>query len=609
MLTPKQLQSLPKPLTDIYSELSDFVLQDIAMRISKAAKITDTAEYQLYRARALGMSKDEITAEIARINGVAQIKIEELIREAAERSDEFDRRMLGVGSTADDRQLQKLMAAQIEQTRGLCTNLTGTLGFAQRTADGRMVYGSATDFLRKQMDMAQMKVMTGVCDYNTAIRQACYALADSGLRTVYYASGRSDRIEVAVRRALMTGVSQLTQKISEQNAAEFGADGWEISAHMGARPSHAVYQGRQYPDSQYETIVLPLITDYNCRHSAYPIIMGVTKPAYTDEELRALDPPPFTYEGRPYTAYEAQQQMRKMERAMRRQKDRCVVADAVGDKDAFTAASIKLRRQKDYYEDFCKAAGTYTEYERTFVAGYDRHLAGKTGAVTKAQNKFKNAQITLDQIHPLTKDGNGGIIKEKTFKTFSNGDEVNEFFGGKGVLQKKNSAEGKWLKSLSAGEEQVVSDYCGDEYYDLNAYLRHIGDWKSLNSDYMDKFVKNLDSAIDKFELTDNITVFRGVDKNAISNLDLKRLVGEIYEDKGYMSTSPIRPNIVEDRPVLFEIQVPLGKGKGAYVNSLSGFKDEEYEFLLKRGTKCVVTSVDLTGDKPIIRMRVIDDD
>ncbi|MDE5576690.1 MAG: phage minor capsid protein [Oscillospiraceae bacterium] len=410
MLTPKQLQNMPKPLTDIYSELSDFVLQDIAMRIAGAAKITDTAEYQMYRARALGMSTDAIKKEIARINGVAEAKIEELIREAAERSDEFDRKMLGVSGgvpLADNTQLQKLMAAQIEQTRGLCTNLTGTLGFAQRTADGRMVYGSATDFLRKQMDMAQMKVMTGVCDYNTAVRQACFALADSGLRTVYYASGHSDRIEVAVRRALMTSVSQLTQKISEQNAAEFGADGWEISAHVGARPSHAVYQGRQYSNSQYETIVLPLITDYNCRHSAYPIILGVTKPAYTDEQLAALDPPPFTYEGRRYTAYEAQQQMRKMERAMRRHKDRCVVADAIGDKDAFTAASIKLRRQKDYYEDFCKAAGTYTEYERTFVSGYNRHLASKTGAVTRKQNAFKNAQITL------TNPANGGIIKKE----------------------------------------------------------------------------------------------------------------------------------------------------------------------------------------------------
>ena len=198
------------------------------------------------------MSTDAITAELARINGVAETKIEELIRVAAEQSDELDRRMLGVNEGSTE-QFQKLINAQIEQTRVLCTNLTETLGFAQRTADGQIVYGSATDFLRKQMDMAQMKVMTGVCDYNTAVRHACFALADSGLRTVYYASGRSDRIEVAVRRALMTSVSQLTQKISEQNAAEFGADGWEISAHIGARPSRAVYQGRQYPNGYHDT--------------------------------------------------------------------------------------------------------------------------------------------------------------------------------------------------------------------------------------------------------------------------------------------------------------------------------------------------------------------
>lgn len=419
MLTPQQLQNLPKPLTDIYEELSEFVLRDIARRIAGAAKITDTAEYQLYRARELGLSTKEITEELARINGVSEEKIAELIFDAAQKSDEFDRRMLtgNDGSAlplSENEQLQKLMAAQIKQTNGTCKNLTGTLGFAERNANGQVVYSSLTDFLRKQMDMAQMKVATGVTDYNTAIRQACNTLAESGLRTVYYASGRSDRIEVAVRRALMTSVSQLTQKISEQNAEEFGADGWEISAHMGARPSHAIYQGRQYPNSQYETIVLPLINDYNCRHSAYPIIMGVTKPSYTEKELAALDPPPFTYEGKQYTAYTAQQQMRKMERKMRKQKDLCITADAAGDKEKFTAASIKLRRQKDIYEDFCKAAGTYTEYERTFVAGYGRRLGAKTGAITRKQNRQKNLQI------PLTDLDKGDIIKEERKRFIDN---------------------------------------------------------------------------------------------------------------------------------------------------------------------------------------------
>lgn len=401
MLTPKQLKNLPRGLTDAYSELSEFILRDIARRIAKGAKITDTAEYLMYRAKALGLSTDEITAKIAEINGVSEDAIDELIRSAAEQSDEFDRKMLGESVWSgtplkENKQLQNVMAAEIKQTRNACENYTQSLGFAERNAGGRVVHSSLGDFLLKQMDSAHMKVVNGATDYNTAIRQACNALAASGVRTVYYDSGRSDRIEVAVRRAVMTSVSQVTQKISEQNAKELGADGWEISAHAGARPSHAIYQGRQYPASRYESIVRPLIEDYNCRHSAFPIILGVSEPVYTEEELQNIDPPPFTYEGRTYTAYEAQQQMRKMERAMRKQKDRCIVADAAGDDETFTAASIKLRRQKDIYEDFCKAADSYTEYERTYVAGYNRRLATKTGAVTKKQRAFERAQVRLD---------------------------------------------------------------------------------------------------------------------------------------------------------------------------------------------------------------------
>ena len=216
------------------------------------------------------------------------------------------------------------------------------------------------------------------------------------MRTIDYESGRSDRIEVAARRALLTSVAHVTHRISEQNGEELGADGWEMSAHSGSRPSHAVYQGRQYTQEQYERIIKPLISEPNCRHDVFPIILGVSEPVYTEEELRNIDQPPFTYEGRKYTAYEASQQMRKMERAMRKQKDRCIVADAAGDEESFTAASIKLRRQKDIYEDFCKAADSYTQYERTYVAGYNRRLAGKTGAVTRRQREFEKAQMTLE---------------------------------------------------------------------------------------------------------------------------------------------------------------------------------------------------------------------
>jgi len=401
MLTPEQLQNLPQELTDLYDQLSEFILRDIARRIAKGAEITDTAEYQLYRARSLGLSTDEIAAKIAEINGSSASEINRLIREAAAQSDEFDRKMLGADKGAavpleENAQLQKLISAQIAETAGKCENLTNTMGFADHDFLGRVYYLSMTDMYRREMDSAHMKVVTGATDYMTAIRQACNKLAASGVRTIDYESGRSDRIEVAARRALLTSVAHVTHRISEQNGEELGADGWEMSAHSGSRPSHAVYQGRQYTQEQYERIIKPLISEPNCRHDVFPIILGVSEPVYTEEELQNIDQPPFTYEGRTYTAYEASQQMRKMERAMRKQKDRCIVADAAGDEEAFATASIRLNRQKYIYEDFCKAADSYTEYERTYVTGFNRSIAARSG-VAAIKKEYKLIASTLDK--------------------------------------------------------------------------------------------------------------------------------------------------------------------------------------------------------------------
>lgn len=465
MLTPEQLQNLPQELTDLYDQLSEFILRDIARRIAKGAKITDTAEYQLYRARSLGLSTDEIAAKIAEINGSSAAEINRLIREAAAQSDEFDRKMLGADKGAaipleENAQLQKLISAQIAETAGKCENLTNTMGFADHDFLGRVYYLSMTDMYRQEMDSAHMKVVTGATDYMTAIRQACNKLAASGVRTIDYESGRSDRIEVAARRAILTSVAHVTHRISEQNGEELGADGWEMSAHSGSRPSHAVYQGRQYTQEQYERIIKPLISEPNCRHDVFPIILGVSEPTYTEEELQNIDQPPFTYEGRKYTAYEASQQMRKMERAMRKQKDRCIVADAAGDEDSFTAASIKLRRQKDIYEDFCKAADSYTQYERTYVAGYDRRLAGKTGAVTRKQREFEKAQIRL------TEEKNRAIIEQEKrkeqFRSDLKSGKINTSLDVKN--QKKHIISPEWknnvrqqIKKLHDGDTKAAS--------------------------------------------------------------------------------------------------------------------------------------------------------
>lgn len=393
MLTPDELAALPESLMDMYGELNIFVLEDIARRIKKAGEITETAEFQMYVLQALGESNRAIRDKTAEITGLAKAEVNRLLKEAAKRSDEFDRRVFKAAKAVaipleENEALQQILAAQIKQAGDNIENITKTMGFADLDVNGKVVFQEKTAMLRKLLNEAHAKIITGATDPTTAIRQATNKLIDSGVRTINYESGHTERVDVAVRRAVMTGTSQVTNRISEANAELFGADGWEISAHAGARPSHAIHQGRQFPQSQYETIVKPLIDDYNCRHSAFPIIMGVTEPMYTEEQLAHIDPPPIEYEGKMYTAYEATQQQRKMERYIRKQKERCVVAEAADDKEAFTTASIRLKRQESIYKDFSEQAGLYTRSERMQVHGFGRSQAQKAVWANKKETEI-----------------------------------------------------------------------------------------------------------------------------------------------------------------------------------------------------------------------------
>jgi hypothetical protein len=409
MLTPEELKILPEGIASLYAELSEFILQDISRRIAKGARITDTAEFQIYRAQSLSMSNRQISNRIAEINRISAQEVTRLYREAAERSDMFDRRVLRQLTSAgvplsENLFLQQLIVAQGERTAGDFANFTRTMGFVTRE-NGRAVHTALSEMYVRELDMAHMKIATGAVDYNSAIQAAYNKLAASGVRHIDYKSGISRELYTAVRQSVLHGTSQITQNISEQNAAMFGADGWELSAHAGARPDHAEHQGKQFSASQYESIVLPLVSDYGCRHSAFPIILGLSEPMYTDEELRNIDPPPFTYEGKTYTAYEASAQQRLMEREMRRQKNLAVCAKASGDEDAFRTASIKLARQKEVYADFSQKAGLFTQYERTQVYGFDRSVSAFSRAEVKRElDKYTRFVYNRDGTIRITDD-------------------------------------------------------------------------------------------------------------------------------------------------------------------------------------------------------------
>jgi hypothetical protein len=202
---------------------------------------------------------------------------------------------------------------------------------------------------------------------------------------VNYASGWRNRADVAVRRAVMTGVTQISAQYSEKSAELLGTPLREVSAHRGARDvdgpkgweNHKKWQGKVYAMGEhprypniYDVCGLGDVTGLegaNCRHMHFPFVEGVSERTYTDEQLAALDPPPFAYQGREYTAYEATQKQRQLETAIRAQKRRVLAFESAGEEQDAQDAKTRLKRLESEYRAFSKAAGLPEQFERARI--------------------------------------------------------------------------------------------------------------------------------------------------------------------------------------------------------------------------------------------------
>lgn len=389
MLTPDELRALPEGVVDHFTELEAELLGDIARRIRTAGTMTNSAEWQMMRLQELGASADHIKKRLRQTLGMSREEIDRLYLEAAVRSARFDEELLNkLGKSTKDTinkpYIQQTIGAAREQAGAELENLTGTMAF--RLKDGRTLGVEAA--FQHALDDTQWQIMSGGVDSETAIRNAVRELADSGLRSVHYASGTQRTIEAAVRACVMTGISQITGQISEANADAMGTDIVETSAHPGARPDHVPWQGRRFSlrGDTPEYPNLSRVTGYkvdpgglkgpHCRHDFYPVIPGISEPAYTQEELERLaNPPDIPYQGRVYTYYEATQKQRQIERSIRQSKRRLIGYREAGLEEACTAERIKLRRLNELYSDFSQKTGLVEQRERTFAAGWKKKKA------------------------------------------------------------------------------------------------------------------------------------------------------------------------------------------------------------------------------------------
>ena len=220
-------------------------------------------------------------------------------------------------------------------------------------------------------------------------------------------------------------------------------------------------------------------------------------------------------------------------------------------------------------------------------------------------NGFKKVQVQKAMEQPK-------VFREEDYRAFETGEQTNDFFyyddEKRGLMARKKSAHGQWTSGLSQEEARAIGQYCADGYYDINNYWRKYGDWQDINAERVKHQTEMLDGVIARYDLKEPIKVYRAIQPEAFESYwdDIQRIVGTEYTDAGFMSTSPIKTSTAVNKDCIMELFIPSGKGRGAYVNNVSGFQDEEYEFLLARDSKFRVIGAEETEDKLILKMEWI---
>lgn len=383
--SPDLLDALPEELAELFRTLEITLLEEICSRLKAADELNKVTVQDIRTLRSHGNDLKDIEKAIRKTAGISETKLNDLLDDVVERNQKYYTELIDLAHITQPETLVSVEDtwAIYEQTKQTLRNITRSMGFLVDA--GRTMLPPARAY-QWALDNAVMQVQSGAINYNQAIKTAVKKLADSGLKVVDYESGHRDQIDVAARRAVMTGVNQICSKYTEQSAQYLETPYFEVSAHAGARDkpgpspwsSHKDWQGKVYSiragdiyPSIYEVCGLGAVDGLegaNCRHRRNVWVEGVSERTYTDEQLAHIDDDlGCEFDGKKYTAYEATQMQRRVERQIIKQKRLVTAYKASEQKDEYYAAKAKLVRLNAKYKAFSEAAGLPLQWERTKV--------------------------------------------------------------------------------------------------------------------------------------------------------------------------------------------------------------------------------------------------
>lgn len=407
---------LASKIASRYQDLEERIMQDIVRRIMKAGEITSTADWQINRLQILGYSSEDIEKEIKKALNASYPEMFELYDkvinwEYVRNKDIYEQINAEYIPFEENGQLKQITEAIIDQSFDDLENVTNSLGFYLDYGNGKKVLTPLSQVYTKYLDVACYDIVTGAFDYNSVLRRVVTQLTNSGLRQIDYSSGRANRVDVAARRAIMTAVSQITGKISEYNAQKLGTEYFEVEWHAGARPTHAVWQGRVWSKEQlYSVCGLGTVTGLlgvNCYHTYHLFFPGLSERNWTDdwlEEQNRKENEPREFLGKEYTLYEAKQRQRQMETAMRAQREKVRLLQYGGaDQDEIILHKAKYQGQLNEYSRFCRKMSLTEERERIYL-----DMRGKVATNNKSQNSM---------FHPeMVKNASKDVAQYKRYK-------------------------------------------------------------------------------------------------------------------------------------------------------------------------------------------------
>lgn len=382
MLDDKIINVLVDRLVSRIEQGNEYILKQMGNTIKHIGTLSPSKANQLVNILKYGGNYDKIVHKLAQITELNIRDIEKIFEAVAKENLYFAKQFYEYRNIKyipyeKNISLQRQVKALAKITANNYMNMSRTLAFT-KIENGKVIYTDLARTYQNMIDEAVLNISQGKTDFNSNMYKTIKELGQSGIKTVDYASGYSRRLDSSVRQNIQSALRDMSNELQKQFGEEFDYDGIEVSHHANPAPDHEFIDGQQFSKEEFEKIDSELerpVGELNCYHYIFPIILGVSKPNYTKEQLEAdkeKNKKGFNYEGKHYTLYEGTQLQRKIETEIRKAKDTQIIAKASGNKELVQESQARITQLTYKYRELSKISGLSTQLERARVSGYKR---------------------------------------------------------------------------------------------------------------------------------------------------------------------------------------------------------------------------------------------